>query len=317
MARLTPETKRFLRKAVAGLPFLKRSEAKDELRAHLEDAIQHRIAQGAEHARAEQESVASLGDAAVLNRELLRSHCGYSWPFFLLRSKFYKRAIQSAGGQLRYKGRREWTKIESQSDRVRVEQTVARAERKLASRGPSYRIHERLGTSYSALAAHERKLANRDARTGGCERAQAHVRAAEAYQERTLAHNQAAADWLITRSGPWDFIGGRQRLLAGAYSQLAISLETMGRHGEAESAVRAGLAVDDEFFGLNFQQATYCLKRGDIDGAFQHLEASLDDDLTVGELGKIVLVVLQADMFDPLREDARFSRLLDRAHAFR
>ena len=31
MARLTPETKRFLRKAVAGLPFLKRSEAKAEL----------------------------------------------------------------------------------------------------------------------------------------------------------------------------------------------------------------------------------------------------------------------------------------------
>ena len=39
MARLTPETERFLRKAVAGLPFLKRSEAKDELRAHLERTL--------------------------------------------------------------------------------------------------------------------------------------------------------------------------------------------------------------------------------------------------------------------------------------
>ena len=129
MARLTPETERFLRKAVAGLPFLKRSEAKDELRAHLEDAIQQRAAQGTERAQAEQESVASLGDAAVLNRELLRSHCGHRWPFFLLRSKFYKWAIQSAGGQVGYKGRRESTKIGSQSDRVRVEQTIARAER--------------------------------------------------------------------------------------------------------------------------------------------------------------------------------------------
>ena len=317
MARLTPETERFLRKAVAGLPFLKRGEAKDELRAHLEDAIQQRAAQGTERAQAEQESVGSLGDAAALNRELLRSHCGHRWPLFLLRSKFYKWAIQSAGGQVGYKGRRESTNIGSQSDRVRVEQTIARAERELASRGPSCRIHDRLGTANSALAAHERKLSDRDAKTGGCERAQAHVRAAEAYQERALAHNQAAVDWLIARSGPWNFIGGRQRLLAGAYSQLAISLETMGRHGEAESAVRAGLAVDDEFSGLNFQQATYCLKRGDINGAFQHLEAFLDDDLTIGDLGKIVLVVLQADKFDPLREDARFSRLLDRAHAFR
>ena len=317
MARLTPETKRFLRKAVAGLPFLKRSEAKAELHAHLEDAIQQRVAQGAKRAQAEQDSVGSLGDAAVLNRELLRSHCGYRWPFFLLRSKFYKWAIQSAGGQVGYKGRRESTKIGSQSDRVRVEQTIARAERELASRGPSYRIHDSLGNAHSAVANHERKLAVGHAKPGGRERFQAHLRLAEASEERTLTHYQAAVDWLTVHSGPWNFIGGRQRLLAGAYSQLAISLETMGRQGEAESAVRAGLAVDDEFFGLNFQQATYCLKRGDIDGAFQHLEASLDDDLTFGELGKIVLVVLQADVFDPLREDARFSRLLDRAHAFR
>ena len=76
MARLTPETKRFLRKAVAGLPLLKRSEAKDELRAHLEDAIQQRVAQGAEQSQAEQEAVTALGDVAALNRELLRAHFG-------------------------------------------------------------------------------------------------------------------------------------------------------------------------------------------------------------------------------------------------
>ena len=147
MARLTPETERFLRKAVAGLPFLKRSEAKDELRAHLEDAIQQRVAQGTLSVNfcGAGKAVAALGDAAVLNRQLLRSHCGYRWPLLLLRSKFYKWAIQSAGGQVGYKGRRESTNIGSQFDRVRVEQTIARAERKLASRGPSYRIHARLG----------------------------------------------------------------------------------------------------------------------------------------------------------------------------
>ena len=129
MARLTPETERFLRKAVAGLPFLKRSEAKDELRAHLEDAIQQRVAQGTERASAEQVSVASLGDVAALNRDLLRSHCGHRWPLFLLRSRFYKWAVQVARGPLGSFGRREATRIESRSDRERMEKTIARAER--------------------------------------------------------------------------------------------------------------------------------------------------------------------------------------------
>ena len=184
-------------------------------------------------------------------------------------------------------------------------------------RGPSFEAHDSLGSAQSAVANHERKLAVGHAKPGGRERFQAHLRLAEASEERALTHYQAAVDWLSVHSGPWNFVGGRQRLLAVAYSQLASSLETMGRHEEAESAVRAGLAVDDEFFGLNFQQATYCLKRGDISGAFQYLEASLDDDLTGGDLGKTILGVLHTDIFEPLRNDARFSRLLDQAHASR
>ncbi|MDE2816007.1 MAG: permease prefix domain 1-containing protein [Chloroflexota bacterium] len=87
MARLTPETERFLRKAVAGLPFRKRGEARDELRAHLEDAIEQKVAQGSERKRAEREAVASLGDAAELNRGLLRAHFGKMWVLRYLYSK--------------------------------------------------------------------------------------------------------------------------------------------------------------------------------------------------------------------------------------
>ena len=79
MARLTPESERFLRKAVAGLPSRKRREARDELRAHLEDAIAHRVALGSDRELAEQESVAALGDVETLNRELLRAHFGKKW----------------------------------------------------------------------------------------------------------------------------------------------------------------------------------------------------------------------------------------------
>ena len=309
MARLTPETKRFLRKAVAGLPFLKRSEAKDELRAHLEDAIQERVAQGAEHARAEQESVAALGDVAALNRELLRAHFGKTWLLQLLNHRLIRWIVQMPRGPLSFLARVEST------PRGPNEEAIARLEQRLASRGPSWWVYEKLGSLYSASAEHEIALAIKQARAGERERFQAHKEAAVSKRERALAYQQAGVEWVKAHPvSSWKFLGGQQRALAGAYSGLASTLEKLGNDSEAEAAVRAGLAVDDELCILNFQQAQYCLKRGDLDGTFHHLDAFLDDDLTFGEHGKGVLFILNTETFEPLRKDKRFSHLLQRAY---
>ncbi len=78
--------------------------------------------------------------------------------------------------------------------------------------------------------------------------------------------------------------------------------------------MRAGLAVDDGNFMLNLLQAEYCLKRDDYDGAFHHLEASLDEDRMVMDVGKFLLMFLHGNDFDPLRQDARFGRIVQRAY---
>ena len=307
MARLTPETERLLRKAVAGLPFLKRSEAKDELRAHLEDAIQQRLAQGSERELAEREAVAALGSADVLNRELLRAHFGRSWLLQLLNYKLIRWIVQVPSGPLGFLARVERT------PRGPNEEAIERLERELATRGPGWEVYVRLGSLYSASAHHELALAVKQALTGDRERYQAHKEAAENKRECALAHQQAAVEWLKAHPVSWRFVGGQQRALAVAYSQLAGILESLGRDDEAEAAVRAGLAVDDEFCGLNFQKAHYCLKRGDLDGTFYHLDASLDDNLTNGDHGKGLLFMLHTNAFEPLRKDKRFGHLLRRA----
>ena len=307
MERLTPETERFLRKAVAGLPFLKRSEAKDELRAHLEDAIQQPVAQGEKPASAEQKAVAALGNVEALNRELLRAQFGKKWLLHLLLHKLIRWTVQVPRGPLGFLARVERT------PRGPNEEAIERLERELATRGPGWEVYARLGSLYSSSAHHELALAVKQALTGDRERYQAHKEAAENKRECALAHQQAAVEWLKAHPVSWRFVGGQQRALAVAYSQLAGILESLGRDDEAEAAVRAGLAVDDEFCGLNFQQAQYCLKHGDLDGTFHHLDASLDDDLTNGDHGKLLLTALHWDIFKPLREDARFLILLKRA----
>ena len=309
MARLTPETERFLRKAVASLPSRKRREARDELRAHLEDAIQQRIAQGSEREFAEQEAVAALGDASALNRELLQAHFGKKWPFHYSCHRLIRWIVDVHRGPLAFLVRVE------RSPRGPNEDSIARLERDLATRGPSFEVYEKLGSLYSASAEHECAQATKRERAGERERMQAHKEAALSKRETALAHQQAAVDWLKVHPVSWRYIfGGQQRELAVAYSRLANTLERLGRDEEAEAAVREGLAVDDEMCILNFQQAEYCLKRGDLDGAFHHLDTFLDDDLTFGEHGKGLLLFLNTETFEPLRKDKRFGRLLQRAY---
>lgn len=308
MARLTPETERFLRKAVAGLPFLKRSEAKDELRAHLEDAIAHRVAQSSKRGRAEKQAVAALGPVEVLNRELLRAHFGRKWRVHYACHKLARWLVQVPRGPLGFLARVERT------PQGPNEESIARLERKLANQGPSFMVYEKLGSLYCASAQHELKLAVKQVRAGDVDGFRAHEQAAENKRERALAHQRAGVEWLKAHPISWRFVGGQHRALAVAYSSLAGTLEALGRDDEAEAAVRAGLALDDEFFLLNLQQAQYCLKQDDLDGTFHHLDAFLDDDLSNGDFGKSLLFMLNTETFEPLRKDKRFGGLLQRAY---
>lgn len=291
MARLTPETERFLRKAVAGLPFRKRSEAKDELRAHLEDAVAQRIAQDSERAQTEKQAVAALGSAKVLNRELLRAHFGKKWLLHYLIHKLSWWLPELPHIQLR--PRFAIWKYASKSRRLRdqgrEDEVIARFERELALRGPSADIHEDIGSAYNAIGEHE----------------------------RALTHLQAAVELLKSDPTPRTYRGGQDVGLAGAYCRTAGVLKTLGREGEAEAAVRAGLAVNDRNFLLNYWQAEFYLSRGNLEGTFNHLEACLKDDQSVVgnfDKGIALLGILSTNEFDPARRDPRFSALVQRAH---
>lgn len=365
MARLMPETERFLRKEVAGLPTPKRNEVRAELRAHIEDAIQQhdaqnerapaerkavtsfgdvadldtakgrlralddaireRRAQDATHVHGEQEAatdqappdharsrkeiraleevrqglaqriarlqaerdaVAALGGANALNRELLRAHFGGRWPLHFLRERFVRLLLQLARGPLSFMTRVERDEIRSLIEQGRHNEAIECAEREFASRGPGFLTHERLAAAYSASGDHE----------------------------RVLTHRQAAVDWLKAHPVSWRFIEGQHVALGIAYCNLAGALKRLGREDEAEAAVRAGLAVDDGNFMLNLLQAENCLKHGDYDSAFHHLEESLDEDRTVMDVGKFLLMLLHGNDFDPLRQDERFSRIVQRAY---
>ncbi len=290
MARLTPETKRFLRKAVAGLPLPKRKEAGDELRAHLEDAIQQSVAQGEEPASAEQKAVAALGNVEALNRELLRAHFGKKWLFQLLRYKLDSLLIHLHRGPAARIGLFKFVMpftFQRQRRLGRHDEVIACAERELASRGPSYEVLSLLGWTYCDIGEHE----------------------------LALPHLQAEVDWLKAHSlASWMFAGGQHRAIASTYSKLAEALASLGKHDEAEAAVCAGLALDGQDFGLNFEQARYCLQRNDFEDALHHLELSLKDNSTHGEIGKAVLLILHSETFEPLRKDERFGEILRLAY---
>ncbi len=292
MVRLTPETERFLRKAVVGLPLRKRREARDELRTHLEDAIEHRIALGAEQAAAEQDAVVALGDVETLNRELLRAHFG--------RKLLFQVVLQIVGGylhqlprvSLRRSGLKIWkytSKYHRQSSEGRHDEVIARLEGELESRGPSLDIHQELGSAYNAIGEYE----------------------------LALTHLQAEVELLKENSELRQFRGGQDVWLAGAYCNLAGVLKSLGKEVEAEEAVRAGLATNDKNFLLHYQQAEFCLRRNDLDGTVHHLAACLQEDPdNVGKLdqGKALLHILCTDRFDKARRDPRFSALVQRAH---
>ncbi len=292
MPRLTPEAKRFLRKAVAGLPSRKRKEARAELRAHLEDAIELRLAQGAEQAAAEQAAVAALGDVETLNRELLRAHWRNTWPFQAIRQGIGGFLLQLPRVSLRRSGLKFWkytSKYRRQSSEGRHDEIIERLEEDLESQGPQVGLHQELGLAYNAIGEHE----------------------------TALSHLQAEVALLKEDAGPGRPAGGYDVWLAGAYCNLAGVLKTLGREAEAEEAVRAGLAANDKNLLLNYQQADFRLKRGDLDGAFHHLAACLKvDPANVSNLdqGKTLLHMLCTHRFDPARRDPRFSALVQRAY---
>ena len=79
MERLGSESERYLRVVVSGLPVWVRGELQAELRDHLQESIQRRVAAGADPAEAEAAAVEALGPADELQRELLRVH-RRRWP---------------------------------------------------------------------------------------------------------------------------------------------------------------------------------------------------------------------------------------------
>ncbi len=276
---------------MAGLPPPKRKEARDELRAHLADAIEHRVARGAEHAQAEREAVAALGEVETLNRGLLRAHYGRKWLVHILLHTFGWWIPELPRIRLRPKFAiwKYASKYRRQYAEGRYDEIIARLERELASPNRDDDLHSDLGLAYNAIGEHE----------------------------RALTHLQAAVDWYKAHPALQKSDDGRDVGLAGAYSNLAGVLETLGREDEAEAAVQAGLAADDRLFLLNFQQASFCLRRGDRDGVLAHLEASLsqnDSDMTKGGHGRTLLLILCASDYDALRPDPRFSALAYRAY---
>ena len=270
--------------AAADLTPPNHARTREEIRS-LEE-IRQGLTQRIARLQVEQKAVAALGGAAALNRELLRAHFGGKWPLHYLRERFVRLLLQLARGPLSFMTRVERDEIRSLIELGRHNEAIERAEREFASRGPSLLTHERLAAAYSASGDHE----------------------------RVLTHRQAAVDWLTTHPVSWRFIEGQHVALGAAYCNLAGALKRLRREDEAEAAVRAGLAVDDGNFMLNLLQAEYCLKHGDYDGAFHHLEVSLDEERTVMDAGKFLLMLLHGNDFDPLRQDARFSRIVQRAY---
>ena len=260
------------------------ARTREEIRAL--EGLRHELAQHIERLHAEREAVVALGDAAALKRELLRAHFGGKWPLQFLRERLVRLLVQLLRGPLSFMVRVERDQIQCLIRQGRYDEAIERAEREFASRGPSLLTHERLAGAYSAGADHE----------------------------RALTHRQAAVDWLTMHPVSWRFIEGQQVALGAAYCNLASALSCLGREDEAEAAVRAGLTVDDENFMLNLLQAEYCLKRGDYDDTFHHLEASLDEDCMVMDVGKYLLMLLHGNDFDPLRQDERFNRIVQRAY---
>ena len=81
--------------------------------------------------------------------------------------------------------------------------------------------------------------------------------------------------------------------------------------------MHAGLVANDKNFLLNYWQAEFYLRRGDHDGTFKYLDASLAEDPSVVgnfDQGKFLLRILSAHEFDSVRSDPRFSALAQRAH---
>ena len=102
-------------------------------------------------------------------------------------------------------------------------------------------------------------------------------------------------------------------LVQRAYGDLAGTLEPMAGDAEVEQTLQDSLGEHGEDLLLNYQKAKVCLEKGDLDGAFQHLEASLSDKASSGNFGKTLLFLLTSQVFDPLRDDPRFDHLLMQA----
>ena len=103
-------------------------------------------------------------------------------------------------------------------------------------------------------------------------------------------------DWRKVHPEPRSSSDEQDVGLGCAYSNLAGVLASLGRHEEAEAAVRAGLVVNGKNFMLICQQAKYLIERDDLDEAIQHLDVSLKDSAPVFDHGKTLLLFLSTDM---------------------
>ncbi len=235
--------------------------------------------------------MAALGDAAELNRGLLRAHFGKMWVLRYLYSKLRWWLPELGHIQFRPKFMiwKHTSKFSHQYTEGRYDEIIPRLERELAASGPNDDVHHELGLAYNAIRDYE----------------------------RALTHLQAAVDLRKAHAKPKTSSEERDVVLANAYSNLAGVLESLGRHDEAASAVRAGLVADGRSFMLNSQQARFLVERGNISEALEHLEVSLKDPTTVVgrfDHGETLLLILNTDTYDPARKDPRFSALVQRAY---
>lgn len=277
MERLGPESERYLRIVVSGLPIWVRSELHAELRDHLQDSIRRRVEAGSDPAAAEAAALDALGSADQLQHELLRAHrrrgvrswLADAWAAVLARASCGPTAWALAPFRF------------SRDYRLgRYDAIIARGEHELRVRGPRYHLHEELGLAYNATREYP----------------------------RAIEHFQAELAWLRTHRLPRPL--SPATALSTTYSNLAGVLESLGRREESEAAVEQGLALDGRNPMLRLQRSRQLAARGDGSGALRHLEAVFASRHTPRGFDKVFLLFAQDPSFGDVRDDPRFQRLL-------
>ncbi len=288
MERLGSEAERYLRQAVEGLPIWTRAEVQEEIRAHLNDAIQHRMAAGADATTAEQAAVEASGPAKDARARFQQAHRRGRKPWWqsegLINLTIRLGTLVDWFALIKLWNRRPRGNFLKDYQDGRYDAIIERGERELRERGPRFNLHHELGMAYSCI--------------GELEKAVAHLEAELALRQRK----------------PIAKMFGRSLSLASAYGNLAGLLERLGRTNEAESALRAGLAIDNRPLMLHLCLARLLAARNETDEALRHIEAAATDRTTHPK-AKTLLLFSADPHFDQIRSDPRFGRVMLRAVA--